>query len=427
MSLKKNLYSTVFWRGIVYALSFVLNILIARVFEAEISGNFFYLINIYSFVILVASLSIESGLGFYESNGSVSSASLVTISLLWSTAATIILGVIIYLTGPFTGLKNEFFYPGLAFILGNMMLSFFTNMEYARKSFFWPNFLQGFVIAVLIFLLILVTAGLLTGSLFLKLYLWSFLVSGLSVAMSYLVKFPTQIYFSFLSIPGIQKVFKYSMTAWVANLLFFLLYRIDYWFVQHFCSDLALGNYIQVSRLAQVFFVVPGIAASVIFPAVAASGDKLLIKRVTLLGRIFFSGILAVCILLAATGKWLFPLIFGNSFDMMYLPFLFLIPGILSLVVLYPLTAFNAGVNRIYINLLACAAALIVMVAGDWIFIPKYGIPAAAAVCSLSYLVFNAILMTDMYQHYKAKPIDFFLIRKSDLVEFGSLVSKTKK
>ena len=51
---------------------------------------------------------------------------------------------------------------------------------------------------------------------------------------------------------ALRKVVRYSSQAFIANTVFFLVYRVDYWFVERFCSSADLGNYVQVSKLVQL-------------------------------------------------------------------------------------------------------------------------------------------------------------------------------
>ena len=84
--------------------------------------------------------------------------------------------------------------------------------------------------------------------------------------------------------------------------------------------------------------------------------------------------------LLAITGQWLFPWVYGETFERMYLPFLLLMPGILSLSTIALLTAYNSGKNKMAINMKGSLIGLVIIIAGDWLLIPRYGIAAAAAV-----------------------------------------------
>ena len=205
------------------------------------------------------------------------------------------------------------------------------------------------------------------------------------------------------------------MLAFFSNLVFFLLYKIDYWFVNKYCNPEDLGNYIQVSKLAQMFFIVPGILAGALFPLIAGNHVGKIEDVLKMLSRTIFFFYLIGCGVLVLIGKWLFPFIFGESFSGMYSAFLFLIPGILALSTLYTLTAYFSGRNKITVNLKGSLLALIFIVAGDAMLIPKYGIAAAAAVSSLGYIIYHIYVLYTFNRIHKSGVIDFFYFKASDL------------
>ena len=93
---------------------------------------------------------------------------------------------------------------------------------------------------------------------------------------------------------------------------------------------------------------------------------------------------------------------------------LILIPGIFSLSVLALLSAYFAGKGKIKINLYGAIIGLIVMIIGDFIFVPRYGIIAAAAVSTLSYMANAGFSMWNFYKDYSIKWFEFFKWRKED-------------
>jgi len=203
--------------------------------------------------------------------------------------------------------------------------------------------------------------------------------------------------------------------AFAGNIIYFLLYRIDYWFVAKYCTADQLGNYIQVSKLVHLFFIIPTILASAVFPLTAGGQKKDINNLLTLLSRSIFFIYLLICLVLVFTGKWIFPFVFGDSFSLMYQPFLLLIPGILSLSGLFTLTAYFAGKNQIKINITGSVYAVIVILIGDIIFIPHYGINAAALVSSIGYMIYQGYIIFVFKKEFDTSLYDLFIIRITDL------------
>ncbi len=220
--------------------------------------------------------------------------------------------------------------------------------------------------------------------------------------------------FNLPKIAEIKMVFQFCLLAFVSNLITFLYYRVDYWFVNHYRSAEELGNYIQVSKIAQMFFVLPGILASAVFPLTAGGRRREINNMLMVMSRsiLFFYSL--ACLFLVITGKWLFPFIFGDSFKGMYSTFLFIIPGILGLSTLYTLTAYFAGKNRVIVNLKGSCLALITIITGDVLLIPKYGINAAAAVSSVGYIVYHIYVLQVFTKEYKTPVLSFFIFKYSD-------------
>jgi O-antigen/teichoic acid export membrane protein len=164
-----------------------------------------------------------------------------------------------------------------------------------------------------------------------------------------------------------------------------------------------------------------------VFPITASGRKETINKLLTLLSRSIFLLYTICCIVLALIGKWLFPFVFGESFTAMYLPFLWLIPGILSLSGIFTLTAYFAGKNRIKVNITGSVYALIVIVAGDIFFIPKYGIEAAAIVSSLGYIVYQIYIITVFRKEYQTAVSDFFIFRSSDWKQIKQTITDSLK
>jgi len=116
----------------------------------------------------------------------------------------------------------------------------------------------------------------------------------------------------------------------------------------------------------------------------------------------------------ALFGKQFFTGVFGESFNKMQLPMLILIPGIFSLSLLALLSAYFAGKGKIKVNLYAAIIGLIVMITGDFIFVPRYGILGAAIVSTVSYMVNTGFSMWHFHREYSIHWIEFFKWKKTD-------------
>ena len=433
MQTGRILLQSMLWRGLYFVSAFVINILLARHFQASVSGVVYYISSIYALVLLIASLSLESGIIYFSAKHEIPADRMFNSSIAWS----FIIGLSTFFTVRFFFNKA---YDGLPpdliiisatfFITGNLLITYCSAFFYAANNFIIPNII---IITGTVILIVLIPYNgqsvlpAITNQNYFYLYFSIFLLQGLCMAAAARLKFIKKTAFIFLSLKQFKILFRYCARAFVANIIFFLLYRVDYFFVEKYCTPQALGNYIQVSKLVHLFFILPTILASVVFPITAAGHNDGIDKLLTLLSRLLFTVYMLACILLAIIGKWLFPVVFGNSFSDMYLPFLCLMPGILSLSGIYTLAAYFAGKNRIVINIKGAVYALIVIVTGDLVFIPKYGIQAAAITSTAGYMVYQAYMIAVFKKEYQLAIADFFVFKISDFIKIKSSIRGTFK
>jgi O-antigen/teichoic acid export membrane protein len=427
------LLQSILWRGLYYVSAFVINILIARHFQASVSGSVYYISSIYALVLLLASLSFESGIIYFSAKAEIPADRLFNFSIVWSFIIGLVTFIIVslFFNNVYDGIS-----PGLMlvsavmFITGNLLITYCSGFFYAANNFVVPNII---IIAGTLILIILIPYNgrsvlpAINDENYFYVYFSTFFLQGLCMAIAAGVKYVSSFSIKILSAAQWRLLFRYCGLAFTGNIIFFLLYRVDYFFVERYCTAEQLGNYIQVSKLVHLFFILPTILASAVFPITAGGRKEAIDKLLTLLSRTIFLLYLFACAFLAIAGNWLFPFVFGESFTAMYLPFLWLIPGILSLSGIFTLTAYFAGKNRIKVNIIGSVYALIVIVTGDILFIPQYGIEAAAIVSSVGYMVYQVYIIAVFKKEYKIAVADFFIFRPSDWKQIKKTITGSVK
>jgi O-antigen/teichoic acid export membrane protein len=253
-------------------------------------------------------------------------------------------------------------------------------------------------------------------SFIINLYFAYFVLTGLVLTTAFILKNKSWQNFSFPDFASLRLLIRYAIMALAANIIFFLVYRIDYWFVNKYCSAEELGNYIQVSKLAQMLLIIPTIISSVVFPHTAGGMDLAKMKdNIFRIGR--FTTILyaILFIVVLAVGNFLFPLIFGETYQLMNVPFLILIPGIWALSNLFILSAYFGGVNKVKVNIMGACVGLVLILAGDLIFIPHYGMYAAAIVSTVGYMATFLFSFSHIRKEYAVSITQYLSIKKDDI------------
>lgn len=429
MKLATALSKSILWRGFYFLSVMLLNILVARHFQSEGSGQIYYIINLLAFTLIIISLCLEAPMGYYLSQQKLNETQLAAISVAW-TILIMLPGwfIIRSLEVPKEGILQlaGFHFSAIVFLTGNLLITFFVALFYAKMDFVLPNLL---VVAVNLLLIVLLpnnewVQGFMSSESYVQLYFLGFFMQGFLLMIAFLFRYfklsdlkriPSELIIPFLS---------FALIAVVTNSMTFLMYRIDYWFVNKYCDDADLGNYIQACKLAQLFFIVPSILAAVVFPMTASGRREEMNEKMQLLSRGLILSYCIVCSGLVAVGYWLFPFVFGETFNNMYLPFVLLVPAILSYSVIHLLAAYYSGKKVLSVNFKGNLIALTIIVVGDILVIPRFGITGAAIVSSVGYICYMSFILLMHRKEYKSRFADFLFFRKKDGQLFYKLLKE---
>lgn len=436
MNFKKLLAQSIFWRGFYFFSVLLVNVFLSRYLQAAGTGNLYFLTIIFSFVQVVLGLSLEAGITYFAAGNIIKRNRLVIISSIWALTAGIIMIGLVYIyflidkSIPDEYLNTYALY-GFLYVSGQAFMSYITALYYTKDNYFLPNFLLSLVNIAFVFIVPGKDAPLISSQseIIVSVYFFTFLISGLVLFFSFIIYNKKESSFRFPSSGHLRKFLGYALTALTANVIFFLVYRIDYLFVNNspVATKADLGNYIQVAKLGQMMLIIPQIIASVVFPKTASGLDRQRLNNsIMVMARIFSQLFLLLFIVVAIFGKQFFIVIFGETFNKMQAPMLILIPGIFSLSVLVLLSAYFSGKGKVKVNVQGAILALIVMIAGDYFLVPLYGIIAAAAVSTVSYTVNMLYALYIFYKDYHVNFIEFFKWRKADYNWFTNLLVKEK-
>lgn len=387
--MRRALLNSFIWRGIYFFTTLLLNVCIARVYEATQSGWIYFISNNFYLVLLVGGLSLDSSITYFSASNKISSDRLALFSLSWSfivTALSIICTAFLvsqrYITSDYVFL----FVAGAAYTFGISLTNFFTSLFYANHVYAVPNILMSIINIVIVALMFVFTQGFwgLNKQQFLYVYFLQFILQGLGLALLYLRlnkvrlnKYPDRQEF--------KQLFNFTFIALSANIAYYLINRVDYLFVENWCSAKSLGNYVQVSKMGQLFLIIPSIISSAVYPQSAKGKTTGLITFILRLVSLFVIFYIAVVIVAYLFSNSIFLWLFGNTFDEMYIPFLILLPGILFLSLHIIIAAYFGGNNKPFYNVISTGAGLVLVLAGDLLLIRPMGIVGAALVSTIGY------------------------------------------
>ena len=241
LSLQRLVLRGIFWRGVYFATLLVLSVLMSRYYLAPGSGQIFYTITLLAWVSLILSFCMEVGMNYFLASQQISASKLTGLAILWALAA----GAVSYLLFSLLSKKHTFsgsniilFKFSSVYIIGNLFITFFSALFNALKKLIIPNIVMIISNVILIFLVPKKPLLDINQDLFINIYLFSFLIQGIFLFILFLINNVREFKVSLPNIAEMKLLMEFSTWAFFTNALTMLLYRIDYWFVHHYCGAL---------------------------------------------------------------------------------------------------------------------------------------------------------------------------------------------
>lgn len=388
--MRKALMDSFLWRGIYFITTLLLNICIVRIYEAPQSGWIYFISNNFYLVLLIGGLSLDSSVTYFSASNKIATNKLALFALSWPILVSMLsvacTGFLIF-NHSITSDYAFLLIAGASYTFGISLTNFFTSLFYAKHHFAVPNIMMSAINVAIIILIPFFAKGYwgLNRHQFLYIYFLQFVVQGICLGFVYVRNYvPIQT----LQYPDKKEcaaVFRFALIALSANIAYYLIYRIDYLFVEAWCSAKSLGNYVQVSKMGQLLLIFPAIISSTVYPQAARDNHPQLVKFILRMMCLFCFVYAFIFVASYFVSNSIFVLIFGSTFDEMYLPFIIIIPGILFLSMHTIIAAFFGGKNKPMYNVISTVAGLLVVVIGDLFLIKIWGIKGAALVSTVGY------------------------------------------
>lgn len=216
----------------------------------------------------------------------------------------------------------------------------------------------------------------------------------------------------------------YGIRGTVANLLQFLNFRLDSLIIAAFLGATEVGLYSLAVLLTELLWLTANAVATILFPVTAGQSPAQASRLAAQACRHMLWVTLAEAVILAASARWLVPLIFGQEFAPSVLPLWLLLPGTVALAIPIILNAHMAGRGRPQIGALSAGISLVATVALDLILIPRLGIAGAAIASSVAYIL-TALVVTTIFR--RATGVEWsvmLLIRMEDWRTLLGLVAR---
>lgn len=423
MKLKQALLHNTGWKMLAMLFTFLNNILIVRILGVEASANFFYAFAVFILLSTVLKFGLENGIVYFLSKKSKDTGAvtfLLFLVLIIQTIATIfLLKFFIKEAADFTLLWV------ILVVMGNTMLYYINAFYQIKKMFISLNVTSAIIIFLQSLLLLYLYYS--PSNFLIKYKLASnnidamLLISGVAMIIQlilligfYCLKNITDFTNIKLDLNVTKNIFSYSLLNFVITVLFFLVMRLDMYFVEKYCNKIDLSNYLQAAKIGQMLLVFPGLVAGVIFPY-TIEAPQVLAGKVAYLCRTITFLYLIIFITFLFTGRFIFTYMLGPDFNLMYEIFAISFFGVYCLSISLLFISYFEGINNQKIIIKAFLVTLIIIIITNYLFVPKYGYLAAAATFSIANFFGILVLLNAFNKETALKFNDTFLVKLVDI------------
>ena len=210
---------------------------------------------------------------------------------------------------------------------------------------------------------------------------------------------PDYLHLEQIQFGAIRPLIQFAFLAFMTNLIQFLSYKMDIWFVNYFHGKQLTGIYALGVSLAQMLWLLPSAIQSVLYAFISTHTDRqLMIQRTINTTRQIAVYAISAGITGYLLSIYLVPILFGEEFresvQCIGLLFIGVVPFCLSMAV----SGYFAGTGRVRINLYSAILGFIVCMAADLLLIPSYGILGAAIASSISYISTVTFLLVKFHR-----------------------------
>jgi len=405
-------------RLIVFALSLVAGIILARTLGPGGRGQYALALLGPSLLVLVANLGVSNALIYNLARHTFHVDQLIgqviPLALILGGIATAVFVVVVALFGRqlLPGVPLNLVFIAAASV--PLALFFYFSLSFSQGLEKFAAFNSLYLVNAAALVILLVPLFVLRGNVTVAVAAWS--LSWIPTAVLGLVFLARWGTLNLRLDPAVSKaLLKFGIVGYASFLTTYLNFRLDTFLVNIFANATQVGFYAVAVSLAETIWYISTSAYTVLTPRVAAGGSSNADATTGLVSRVVVGASVIAAIVLALLAPVIVQVLFGPAFRTSVVAVWLLLPGIVALSVARVLAGYLLGRNRQQVDLAASLAGLVVTVAFDLILIPRYGFAGAAVASSIAYATTLAVDLTWVVRHSTLTVKDLLLPTPADL------------
>ncbi|WP_027378842.1 MATE family efflux transporter [Chryseobacterium daeguense] len=222
-----------------------------------------------------------------------------------------------------------------------------------------------------------------------------------------------------------SKLFDYGWKTQLSGFLQFLNNRLSFYFLEYFKGIVSVGIFsIGVAFSEAVWTVSRSLSVVLYADVVNNKNTNEAIEKTKVSLRISFLITLLFIIIMLLMPSQVYSMIFGKDFSQTKEIVLLLSPGILAIATSNIVGYYFAGINKLRILNVKSMIGLVFTVISSFYIIPRWGIPGACVITSVSYILSSALLFWRFYKITDFHIRDFILSKSEIRILFNKIIKK---
>ena len=320
-----------------------------------------------------------------------------------------------------SGGKNmSIFMAEFVYFTGLIAIEKYSSLYYSQQQAILCNSIlaiASLVLFFLLFILYLFIPDIITDNIIWIFSFYSFLPAAI-LFFFYTIKYsPT---FIKVRKEDINSFVSFSFIVFISNLIQFFAYRCDYWIINWYHEKGDVGIYALVSKFAQILWIIPGVLAGLIIPALKNEKNKLSVSELLSICRLLFFThvVLAVTVVIGSflAYKYFLPVEYSKGLPSL----LIMIPGYILFISTTILAAFFSANRLLKINLRGAILCFFIMITLDLLLIPKLSYSGAAIANLAAYSITSLYFIFVSFKFTGGRLKDYFILRREDWNKIGN-------
>ena len=319
----------------------------------------------------------------------------------------------------------KIFFAEIIYFTGLVLMDKFLSLYYSQHEAKLCNKIVA-IVSLILFLVVLLLWAIRPATIS-SYPVWTYslfiFIPEFILSLFFILKFNPA--FKNISQEEMKSFSSFSFIVLITNIIQFVAFRADYWFLNFYYNNDTVGVYAQASKFAQLLWIIPGVLAGLLIPALKSENQKLTESAFISMCRVLFYTHVFLSLLLISISLVIYTFFLPSVYFQGFLSLLIMLPGYLLFTITMILAAYFSANRLLKVNLIGSILCCVFILLLDFLLIPTLSYKGAAIANLVAYSITSVYFIYRSMSYIKTSLKDFFVIKRSDINLFSGKNLKT--